>query len=199
MKPFFAGTSVNMSLELYVGPMWAGKSSTVLGTLRRYTSIGWNILVLTAAADTRYGTEMIVSHDQDTYPARSIQRLTPLCYDPEYSGAQLIVIEEAQFFPDLYEFVLTAVEKDNKHVICVGLDGDSDRKPFGDLLRLVPLCDRLTKLTALCSECKDGSPALFSFYKNLKSSQVAVGASDHYEPLCRKHFITKTAAKEKNE
>ena len=171
-----------MSLELYVGPMWAGKSSTVLGTLRRYKSIGWNILVLTASVDTRYGTEMIVSHDKDSYPARSIQRLTPLYSDPEYSGAQLIVIEEAQFFPDLYDFVLTAVEKDNKHV-----------------LRLVPLCDKLTKLTALCSDCKDGTPALFSFYKNLKSTQVQVGASEQYEPLCRKHFLTKTAAKEKNE
>jgi len=188
-----------MSLELYLGPMWAGKSSTVLGTLRRYKSIGWNILVLTAAADTRYGTEMIVSHDKDSYPARSISALLPLLNDVEYSGAQLIVIEEAQFLPDLYEFVLAAVEKDAKHVICVGLDGDSDRKPFGDLLRLVPLCDKLTKLTALCSDCKDGTPALFSFYKNLKSVQVQVGASEQYEPLCRKHFLRKTEAKEKNE
>ena len=199
MNSFFCSGLANMSLELYVGPMWAGKSSTVLGTLRRYKSIGWNILVLTAAADTRYGTEMIVSHDQDKYPARSVKSLLPLSSESDYTTAQLIVIEEAQFFPDLYDFVITAVEKDAKHVICVGLDGDSDRKPFGDLLRLVPLCDKLTKLTALCSECKDGSPALFSFYKNLKSTQVAVGASDHYEPLCRKHFLAKTAAKEKNE
>lgn len=188
-----------MSLELYLGPMWAGKSSTVLGTLRRYKSIGWNILVLTAAADTRYGTQMIVSHDQDKYPARSVKRLIPVIYDSEYDSAELIVIEEAQFLPDLYDFVIVAVEKDNKHVICVGLDGDSDRKPFGDILRLVPLCDKLTKLTALCSDCKDGTAGLFSFYKNLKSVQVAVGASDHYEPLCRKHFLAKTAAKEKNE
>lgn len=188
-----------MSLELYVGPMWAGKSSTVLGTLRRYKSIGWQILVVTASADTRYGTEMIVSHDQDSYPARSVSALQPLVNDVEYGAAQLIVIEEAQFFPDLYDFVLSAVERDFKHVICVGLDGDSDRKPFGDLLRLVPLCDKLTKLTALCSECKNGSPALFSFYKNLKSTQVQVGASEQYEPLCRKHFLAKTAAKEKNE
>ena len=199
MNSFFYCNLANMSLELYLGPMWAGKSSTVLGTLRRYKSIGWNILVLTAAADTRYGTEMIVSHDKDSYPARSISALLPLLNDVEYSGAQLIVIEEAQFLPDLYEFVLAAVEKDAKHVICVGLDGDSDRKPFGDLLRLVPLCDKLTKLTALCSDCKDGTPALFSFYKNLKSVQVQVGASEQYEPLCRKHFLRKTEAKEKNE
>ena len=75
-----------MSLELYLGPMWAGKSSTVLGTLRRYKSIGWNILVLTAAADTRYGTQMIVSHDQDKYPARSVKRLIPVIYDSEYDS-----------------------------------------------------------------------------------------------------------------
>ena len=92
MNSFFCCNLANMSLELYVGPMWAGKSSTVLGTLRRYKSIGWQILVVTASADTRYGTEMIVSHDQDSYPARSVSALQPLVNDVEYGAAQLIVI-----------------------------------------------------------------------------------------------------------
>ena len=127
-----------MSLEIYCGPMWAGKSSTVLGTLRRYSSIGWKILVVTASIDNRYGEGMIISHDKEKYPALAVEHLVPLVVTPEYKAADLIVIDEAQFLPDLYDFVLNAVDNDKKHVICVGLDGDSDRKPFGDLLRLIP-------------------------------------------------------------
>jgi thymidine kinase len=188
-----------MSLKLYCGPMWAGKSSTVLGTLRRYKSIGWNILLLTSEIDNRYGSGLVVSHDQEKYPALAVRELTPVLRTKIYEDAQLIMIDEAQFLPDLYDFVLKAVDVDQKHVICVGLDGDSDRKPFGDLLRLVPHCDSIEKITSFCCECKDGTPALFSFHRSHKFEQVEVGHTNQYEPLCRKHFNEKTYAKKKYE
>lgn len=188
-----------MSLKLYCGPMWAGKSSTVLGTLRRYKSIGWNILLLTSEMDNRYGSGSVVSHDQEKYPALAVRELTPVLKTKIYEEAQLIMIDESQFLPDLYDFVLHAVDIDQKHVICVGLDGDSDRKPFGDLLRLVPHCDSIEKITSFCSECKDGTPALFSFHRSHKFEQVEVGHTNQYEPLCRKHFNEKTYAKKKHE
>lgn len=184
-----------MSLKLYCGPMWAGKSSTVLGTLRRYKSIGWKILLITSEIDKRYGDGMVVSHDQDKYPAVAVKLLDPVSKTKIYEEAQLIMIDEAQFFPDLYEFVLKAVDIDEKHVICVGLDGDSDRKPFGDLLRLVPHCDSITKITSFCSECRDGTPALFSYFRSHKFEQVQVGTASQYEPLCRKHYNKKTSEK----
>ncbi len=188
-----------MSLELYCGPMWAGKSSTVLGTLRRYKSIGWKILLLTSEVDNRYGSGHVISHDQEKYPALAVRELNPVLQTKIYEDAQLIMIDEAQFLPDLYDFVLHAVDVDGKHVICVGLDGDSDRKPFGDLLRLVPHCDSIQKITSFCSECRDGTPALFSFHRSHKFEQVEVGHTNQYEPLCRKHFNEKTYAKKKNE
>ena len=181
-----------MSLEIYLGPMWAGKSSTVLGTLRRYSSIGWKVLVLTSSLDNRYGTGMVVSHDQEKYPALSVETLMTVVTDKQYEDAQLIMIDEAQFFSDLFPFVLRAIDYDAKHVIVVGLDGDSDRKPFGDILRLIPHCDKVTKITSFCSECKDGTPALFSFYRANKAEQISVGHANQYEPLCRKHYNAKT-------
>ena len=187
-----------MSLELYCGPMWAGKSSTVLGTLRRYSSIGWKILLLTSDLDNRYAAGMVVSHDQEKYPALAVHSLSGVAKTKIYGDAKLIMIDESQFFPDLYDFVLKAVDTDGKHVICVGLDGDSDRKPFGDLLRLIPHCDSITKITSFCSECRDGTPALFSYHRSHKNEQVSVGHTNHYEPLCRKHFNQKTSEK-KNE
>lgn len=195
-----------MSLELYCGPMWAGKSSTVLGKLRRYKSIGWKILLVTSEIDSRYqvfatahGSGMVISHDQEKYPALAVKDLTPILSTKIYEEAQLVMIDESQFFDNLYDFVLKAVDIDGKHVICVGLDGDSDRKPFGDLLRLIPHCDSITKITSFCSECRDGTPALFSFHKTHKVEQVSVGHANQYEPLCRKHFNQKTSGKKNEE
>ena len=43
-----------MSLELIVGPMFAGKSSAILSIVRRHQTLGWPIAVITHSSDTRY-------------------------------------------------------------------------------------------------------------------------------------------------
>lgn len=133
---------------------------------------------------------MISNHDKDSFPAHAVSLLMPLLHDERYMNSRFIVVEESQFFPDLYEFVVHAVETDKKHVLCVGLDGDSDRKPFGQILELIPLCDTVEKLTSLCAECGDGTAALFSFRIDSSSKeQISVGAVHQYKPLCRKHYL----------
>jgi thymidine kinase len=178
-----------MSLELILGPMWAGKSSVLLGYIRRHKAIGWKVMVVTSALDNRYGQDTVSSHDKEQAPAIATKTLMPLLNNPEYKEARLILLEESQFFPDLYDFVLHAVDHDQKSVVCVGLDGDSERKPFGQILQLIPLCDHVRKITSLCGECGDGTPALFSHRVTDVNSQVAVGAENLYKPLCRKHYL----------
>jgi thymidine kinase len=183
-----------MSLELYLGPMFAGKSSAVLGVIRRNLIIGRPTLCLTSALDKRYTAEAkIVSHNKDSYPATAVDRLCPLLGTVDFQRAECIIVEEAQFFTDLRPFVLAAVEEFGKAVICVGLDGDSDRRPFGQLLDLVPYADKIHKFTALCRRCGDGTDALFTFRKaGAPSTQIAVGSQDTYEPLCRLHYLEAT-------
>ncbi len=180
-----------MSLELFLGPMFAGKSSAILGVIRRNSIIGRQTLCLTSALDNRYTTEArIVSHNQESHPATAVSRLLPLLESPEFQAAECVIVEEAQFFPDLREFVLAAVEQRGKDVICVGLDGDSERKPFGQLLDLIPYADKVQKFTALCRTCADGTPAIFTYRRpGAPTTQVAVGGQDTYEPLCRHHFL----------
>jgi thymidine kinase len=50
--------------------------------------------------------------------------------------------------------------ENNKKVYVCGLDGDFERKKFGSILDLIPLCDKVRKLTSLCSICRDGTPAI---------------------------------------
>jgi thymidine kinase len=101
----------------------------------------------------------------------------------------LIIVEEAQFFNDLVLFVKCMVEREGKDLVVVGLDGDFNRNPFGQILECIPLADKVTKLTAMCVECADGTPALVSYRKVCNGSQIFVGGSDAYEPYCRRCYL----------
>lgn len=185
-----------MSLELLVGPMFAGKSSALLTIVRRHRALGWSVFVVTHAMDTRYASEPhIVNHDRECLPATAAERLMPLLETAEYRDARLVVVEEAQFFPDLVPFILQAVDRDGKHAVVVGLDGDAERRPFGRILDLVPYADRFTKLTAFCHLCADGTPAIFTHAHredaaaSTAEGKPCVGAADKYTPMCRKHYL----------
>ena len=182
-----------MSLELILGPMFAGKSSAILRIVNRYKSINRSCCILSHSIDNRYTTDQVITnHDQLSLPCFRFNTLMAAKNDAnnEYLvSSNVIIIDEAQFFPDIVEFVLWLVEDLQKDVIVVGLDGDANRKPFGRLLELVPLADRITKLKSFCSVCLDGTDALFTFCKGQKDEQILVGGSELYMPLCRKHYI----------
>jgi thymidine kinase len=143
---------------------------------------------------------MIVNHDQQKIPATACMELGGLAETEDYKAARLIVVEEAQFFADLVPFVLRAVDEDGKNVVVVGLDGDSERRPFGRVLDLVPHADRISKLTSFCRLCSDGTPAIFThaFEDDARASAAAgkacVGAGDKYMPMCRRHYLIAKAA-----
>jgi len=181
-----------MSLEIILGPMFAGKSTAVLGILRRNAFIKRKTLCITSNLDTRYSAEAkIVTHDKESYPAMAVDSLIGLCSNPAFIEAECIVIEEAQFFPDLFCFVIHCIESYKKNVICVGLDGDAKRQPFGRLLDLIPYADHVTKHLALCARCMDGTRAPFTSQKviDLSGAQISVGGEEKYEPLCRRHYL----------
>ncbi len=186
-----------MPLELYIGPMFAGKSTEILGIIRRNKCINRKTVCITHAIDTRYDSSgAIVSHNSDSAPALRTTRLAPLLNDAEVRAADCILVEEAQFFPDLKDFVIPLVDTLQKHVICVGLDGDSNRAPFGQMLDLVPHADAIHKLKALCTRCSDGTPALFTYRApDAPTAQINVGTTDQYEALCRTHYMEAEADK----
>ena len=182
-----------MSLELILGPMFAGKTSALQSIIRRHEALGLDCVAYKPQIDARYGEdEFIYNHDNVKVPANSVTYLMQQSLYTQYANAKLIVIEEGQFFTDLYEFVLKAVEEDGKTVVGGGLDGDRFRKPFGQLLQLIPLADRITKLTSLCKSCADSGkaePALFSYSATKSSDTIHVGGIDTYMPLCRRHYL----------
>jgi thymidine kinase len=183
-----------MSLELIIGPMFAGKTSALQSIIRRHESLGIKCAVYKPMSDTRYGKDFYMySHDNSKVSALPVKYLTThQAYEP-YTISELIIIEEGQFFEDLYEFVIKAVEVHKKRVVVGGLDGDCFRKPFGQILNLIPLADKITKLTSLCKVCSDGTEGLFSFRMSKSKEVVEVGGAETYMPLCRKHYLKYTS------
>ncbi|MCL7047328.1 hypothetical protein MKW94_004843 [Papaver nudicaule] len=99
----------------------------------------------------------------------------------------VIGIDEAQFFDDLYDFCCKAADHDGKTVVVAGLDGDYLRRRFGSVLDIVPLADSVTKLTARCEIC--GKRAFFTSRKTEDTETELVAGSDVYKPVCRQHYV----------
>ena len=131
--------------------------------------------------------DMVCSHNQNKIDCSSVKKLEDIKTD-QYTKCKYIIIDEAQFFEDLYDFVTVAVDINQKHVIIVGLNGDSNRENFGEIYKLYPLADKIDLLTALCSICKDGTKAIFSKKIVENNKQTDIGSVDKYIPVCRKHF-----------
>ena len=177
-------------ITLIMGCMFAQKTTELLRRIRRYRSIGYSVLVVNYAHDTRYGENCIASHDIDKFPAKAVERLGEL--DESVLGEhRVIVIDEGQFYPDLVACVAAWADKyDDLHIVVSGLDGDAQRRPFGQLLELSPHAEEVVRLSAYCTTCADGTVAHFSKkIAGLVGAQVEIGAADKYIPVCRRHYL----------
>ena len=175
-------------LELIVGNMFSGKSSELIRRINRERSINKKILVINYIGDNRYSKDCVSTHDLTKVKCLKLEKLMTL-NENIINGYDSFFIDEGQFFTDLYPFVKMVVEKCEKHVVVSGLDGDSNRNPFGDIIKLIPICDTVDKLTAYCIKCNNGT--LGPFTKKISTSEciVDIGGIDKYIPVCRNHYL----------
>jgi thymidine kinase len=180
-----------MFLQLIIGPMFSGKTTELLKLIRRYQVVKEDkILVINHTMNYRYGTEKVVSHDMNRHEHTvALSRLEQVYDTVNLKLFDVVFIEELQFFPDAYDEVIKLVEKWGKHVIAAGLDGDFQRFPFGDVLKLIPVSDEVVRLTAICKKCGDGTAAPFTRRTCEETEQAMVGAGEHYEAVCRRHYL----------
>jgi thymidine kinase len=173
-------------LELILGPMFSGKTTYLINTYYDSVKINKRVVAINYSDDTRYSDNMLSSHDKTMIPCLFSRKIADLLNKDDINNSDIVLINEGQFFEDLYDSVVYLVEKLNKHVYVCGLDGDFKRKKFGTILDLVSLCDKITKLCSNCNECK--KPALFSHRITNESSQIVIGVNN-YVPLCRNCYL----------
>jgi thymidine kinase len=188
-------------LELFIGPMFSGKTSKLLEIYKQNIFCKIPIIVINHSSDIRYHKTDLSTHDKIMIPCIQTTQLLDIwnydnLEDPidedlmnihfQFREAKVVLINEGQFFPDLIQCVEELL-KENKKIFICGLDGDFERKKFGNILDLIPLCDKVTKMTSLCGICKDGTPGIFSLRLTNDKEQFLIG-SDNYIPVCRKCY-----------
>ena len=177
-------------LELIFGPMFSGKTTTLIQKYKQHKLLGHDIIVINYFQDTRYAEQGLYSHDGlniDCIQAETLEQVIEH-NEKRIDNCSVIIINEGQFFSDIFEKVIRWVEQKEKIVYVCGLDSDFKRKKFGNFLELIPFCDNITKLKSLCMKCKNGTRALFSKRITNDESQIVIG-SDNYIPVCRKCYL----------
>jgi thymidine kinase len=183
--------SLSGYLEVILGPMFSGKTSKLVEIYKQYSFCNIPILVINHSEDTRYSDTEMMTHDR--VKLECIQSNTIDTVLNEYihlfkrNEPLAVIINEGQFFPDLYSTVHRMVFEFNASVYVAGLDGDFKQEKFGQILDLIPICDKVFKLHSLCVKCKDGTNAIFSHRINREChDQKQIGSDEAYIPLCRK-------------
>ncbi len=167
-------------LELILGPMFSGKTTKLIKYYQKYDAMGKNVAVINHIYDKHLSNNTLSSHDNVEIPCSYSNTLN----EELWMDADIVLINEGQFFDDVVPAVTNMVEGYGKHVYVCGLDGDYRRCKFGKLLDLIPLCDRVEKLFGECSMCNDKTSAIFSHRVSDEQTQIVVGSSN-YMPLCR--------------
>ncbi|XP_042485753.1 thymidine kinase-like [Macadamia integrifolia] len=114
-------------IHVIVGPMFAGKTTALLHRIQTESKNGRSVAIIKSNKDTRYGLNSIVTHDGAKFPCWALSDLSSFRQkfgDDAYEKLDVIGIDEAQFFEDLYDFCCEAADHDGKTVIVAGLDGD---------------------------------------------------------------------------
>jgi thymidine kinase len=172
--------------HLTVGPMCSGKSTRLISTVMRYRSVGVPVLVIKPVIDSR--SDDVATHALGGARTACIRinRWDELWRHPDYAESQIVCIDEAQFFGSGMTGALSRMLCDDKKVYMYGLDGSAEQKPMWPLHEIIPMCDTVEKLQAMC-HC--GGLAPFTMCDApLPDDGVLIQVTDgsfNYMPMCR--------------
>lgn len=182
-------------IEVICGSMFSGKTEELIRRIRRAQIARQRVEIFKPAIDTRYSEAEIVSHDEQKLPSimvKNAPQIISLSLE-----AQVVGIDEAQFFGKGLVKVAKTLANMGKRVIIAGLDMDYRGEPFQPIPDLLAIAEDITKTHAICVIC--GNPANFTQRKTKSKNQVVIGAADIYDARCRNCFkppeIIKTKGK----
>ena len=173
-------------IEVITGCMFSGKTEELIRRLRRAQIAKQKVKIFKPEIDVRYSDSSIVSHNEQSLPSEKIKDINEVL--DLYDDAQVIGIDEAQFFSIDIINVCNQLANNGIRVIVAGLDQDYRGIPFEPVPQLLAIAEYITKSLAVCVVC--GNPADKTQRKTTSAERVIVGAADIYEARCRKcHYI----------
>ncbi len=177
-------------IEVICGSMFSGKTEELIRRMKRARFARQRVEIFKPALDTRYDETQVVSHDANAIRSTPVSTSTQILLLA--SEADVVGVDEAQFFDMELVAVVQQLALDGKRVIIAGLDTDYLGKPFEPIPQLMAVAEYVTKLHAICLVC--GAPANHSQRLVQGGSRVLLGATEAYEPRCRGCFDPKLSA-----
>jgi thymidine kinase len=178
-------------VHVICGCMFCGKTDEMLRLLRRFAIAGRQVILIKPRLDTRSDEATVISRSGANHDAVSVGDSREI--EAVIGEADIVAIEEGQFFDEGLPDVVERLADAGKQVIVTGLDRDFRGIPFGPMPRLMALADQVTKLTAICMVCGEqatrtqrlinGKPA------TADSPLIVIGGigDEAYEARCRQH------------
>jgi len=176
-------------IEVICGCMFSGKTEELIRRIRRAQIAKQTVAIFKPRLDTRYSTEHIVSHSEQSLTSQAVDDASEILQLSQH--AQVVGIDEAQFFKGNLVEVCEKLANQGKRVVVAGLDQDYRGKPFDPIPQLLAVAEYITKTLAICVVCV--APANHTQRLVASSERVFVGATGAYEARCRGCFDPRLA------
>lgn len=176
-------------ITLIIGPMYAGKSSDLFTVTRRHVRQDHKCLFVKYRKDNRYSEDKIYTHDNINLDEdclispKTINIEDILKYSPE-----VVCIDEGQFFDNLVDVSIELSKRDIS-VYISALNSDYRGKMFPSIVEIIPHCDTIKFLNAICSRCKEDR-GIYSRRKSDEKEIELIGGLEMYYVLCRKCLLS---------
>jgi thymidine kinase len=180
LEPSFRGQRSGW-IEVICGSMFSGKTEELIRRIKRAKIANQKVLIFKPKKDIRYSTDVVVSHDENKYDSIPVESSSEILQ--HVGDANVVGIDEAQFFDDDLPAVCQKIAIRGSRVIVAGLDMDYKGVPFGPMPNLLAVAEYITKVHAICPHC--GNLATHSYRLSSETERVVLGEKDKYEPRCR--------------
>lgn len=174
-------------IEVICGSMFSGKTEELIRRINRARYAKLSVKIFKPMLDVRYDENDVVSHNAVAAASTAIDKSQKILLMTGH--AQVVGIDEAQFFDNKLPDVCTTLANKGIRVIVAGLDMDFKGRPFGPMPALMAIADTVTKVHAVCVKC--GNPAMYSYRLVPGKEQVLLGEKESYEPRCRLCYNSK--------
>lgn len=172
---------------VYTGPMFSGKSSSLLSRLEKYKYQHKRIVVFKPRIDDRYSATEVVTHGGWKTPAVCIRTgadileyLSNLSETPH-----VIAVDEAFMIPGVTES-LVFLYKNGFTVVVSSLEMSATGKPFHEIEKMLVWATHVEKCTAVCTVC--GADAHYTHKNQSGGEEIEIGGAELYEPRCSRHY-----------
>lgn len=187
-------------ITLICGPMFSGKSTSLVQKMERYFYAKKRIAYVKPLTDNRgYVTHSGLSSveerfgkDVSCFEVGDLSTIVDTLTNGNYDA---VFIDEYFMISNCESICATVTEK-GKHldIYFAGLLADSDAKIWPEAEAILPYCDEVIKLNGVCTDC-GSQHANYSYYKaGTKKDRLTVG-DNAYTCLCRRCFLQRRLTK----